>query len=442
MSFLLDCLYAAAGAALLPYWLWKLPQARRYRAGLVERLGFAPSLEPLQPRLWIHCASVGEAGIPRRLVSAFQRQRPDWDIVFSTNTDTGAERLRTLYPARTVFHTPLDFACCVGRALDRVRPDLILLVELEMWPNFLLAAGARGVPVAIVSGRIGEGSRRLLRALLRFFPDLRDILQLCCARSEDDAGGFMAAGLNPETVFTCGSLKYDTLATEADPEQARHLERMFNLVGDAPVLVAGSTHDGEELLVAAAYRDLKIEFRRLRLVIAPRHIERADRVQAALEDRGFTVCRKTELEKRGEPAPENAVCLVDTIGDLVACYSLANCAFVGRSLLPPGGGQNMMEPAALGTAVLVGPHTGNFRPEMRLLERHGAVKVAQNPRRLSEEIKLLLREPERAEQMARAARRLVRQSRGATERTLARLEPLLRDVEQDKVKCGRAPRNA
>lgn len=426
---LLDCLYAAAGAALLPYWLWKLPQARRYRFGLLERMGLMPRLDGARRRLWIHCASVGEAAVPRRLVARFRRERPDWDVAFSTNTDTGAERLRSLYPDCTVFHAPLDFTCCVRRALGRVRPDLVLLVELEMWPNFLQACLTRGIPVAIVSGRIGEGSRRLLRAILLFFPHLREAVRLCCARSADDARGFVEAGLEPDRVFTCGSLKYDALATEVGPAQRDRLSRLFNLAGDAPVLVAGSTHEGEELLVATAYRDLRIECRRLRLIIAPRHIERADHVAAALKARGFTVCRKTELEQRGESATEDAVCLVDTIGDLVACYSLADVAFVGRSLLPPGGGQNMMEPAALGTAVLVGSYTGNFRPEMRLLERHGAVKVVRDRRELVREVKRLLRRPELAGKMAEAGRRLIRQSRGATRRTLARLEPLVREAE-------------
>ncbi len=429
MSRLLDCIYAVAGLFLLPLWLWKLPTAPRYRAGLGERLGWAPVLRPNRRRLWIHCASVGEASIPRRLVARLRERYPRWEIVFSTNTDTGAGRLRELYPDSTVFYMPLDFSFTVGRALDRVRPDLVLLVELEIWPNFLRACRRQGIPAAIVSGRIGPGSRRFLRMLQRFFPAVWKAVALCCARSEEDAAGFQEAALPAEKVFTCGSLKYDALTTEVDAARRRELARLFNIPPGAPVLVAGSTHPGEEAILAAAYRDLKLAHRELRLIVAPRHVERAPKVAAALRGRGLPLARKTDLDAGGGPAADGDVILLDTIGELTDCYGLATCAFVGRSLLPPGGGQNMMEPAALGKPVLVGPYTGNFRPEVNLLKRHDALIVVRDRTELVEQVAGLLSHPEKARCIGSAARELVLQSRGATARTLERLSGLLAEAE-------------
>ncbi len=433
MSWVFNCVFGAAAACLVPYWLWKLPQGRRYRAGILQRLGFVPHL-PTSPRLWLHCASVGEAAIPRRLVAEIRRRRPGWEIVFSTNTDTGARRLEELYPESRVFYMPLDFSFCVGRALERVRPSMVLLVELEIWPNFLEACRARHVPVAIVSGRIGRGSRRLLRVLNRLWPHLWDGVRICCARSREDAAGFRAVGMCEEAVCTSGSLKYDALRTDFRPAELEQMARTFAIEPGDPVLVAGSTHRGEEAALAGAYRDLKIKHRRLRLIIAPRHIERAAQIRAALRSRGFSIAEKTVLDAEQRSAPEDAVILLDTIGELTKCYALATCAFVGRSLNPPGGGQNMMEPAALGKPVLVGPHTGNFRPEMRLLRENDAVLAVRDRAELVRELDRLLSNPDQAGTIGRAARSVILESQGATERTLTKLEGVFRQAELSREK--------
>ncbi|MFO8006522.1 MAG: glycosyltransferase N-terminal domain-containing protein [Candidatus Brocadiia bacterium] len=424
MSWVLDAIYLLAALALLPYWLWKLPQAERYRAGILQRLGGAPPGDPDRPRLWVHCASVGEASIPRRLVARFRRRHPKWDIVFSTNTNTGAQRLRELCDDCTVFYMPLDLSFCVRRAMRRVAPSALVLVELEVWPNLLEVCRQSGIPVAIVSGRINAGSARRLHTLHRLWPPLWDALRLCCARSEREAERFRRAGIAPERVITCGSLKYDNLKTEPDADKLAAIEEAFGLDEEAPVLVAGSTHRGEETILAAAYRDLKIRHRRLRLIIAPRHVERARQVQAALEARGFEVARRTELDGARRPGSE-AVLLLDTIGELVACYALATCVFVGRSLLAPGGGQNVIEPAALGKPILTGPHTGNFRPEMQLLLEGDAAIVVRDRADIVREVDRLLSRPGQAARLGSAARSVVLQSRGATERTLRRLEAVL-----------------
>jgi len=425
MSWLLDCLYLVAGVCLLPLWLLRLPRAPRYRAGLLQRLGMSPRLPPNRRRLWIHCASVGEAAIPKELVTQFRRRHPDWHVVFSTNTDTGAARLRALYPGATVFFMPLDFSACVALALRRVAPSLLVLVELEVWPNLAAACVARGVPMAIVNGRITAGSQRLLSAVGRLWPRLWEPVLLCCARSAEDARRFARAGVPADRVFDCGMLKCDQPIAQPPLEELARLRALLRIAPGATVLVAGSTREGEEGMVAAAYRDLARKYRRLRLIVVPRHVERAREAVAAVRGRGLLAVTKTDLDMGRAEATGAEVVVVDTIGDLLACYALATVTFVGGSLIPPGGGQNVMEPAALGKAVLTGPHTANFRPEMEMLAGAGAALVVADAAELTHELDRLLRDPAEARRMGAAGRRAVERTRGASERALQRLEALL-----------------
>ena len=427
MIWLLDCLYLALGACLLPLWLVNLPRARRYRAGLRQRLGWPPRLPPDRKRLWIHCASVGEAAIPRLLVEQFRKRHPDWQIVFSTNTDTGTARLRALYPGATVFFMPLDLSPCVALALRRIAPSLLVLVELEVWPNMAAACAERRIPIAIVNGRINEGSQRLLGALRRLYPRLWRGVPVCCARSAEDAEGFARAGLPVDRIFNCGMLKCDQPARELPPEELARLRALFHIAPGVPVLVAGSTRAGEESILAEAFRDLTRKYRRLRMIVAPRHVERAREAMAAVRGRGLPAVAKTDLDTGWNAATGNEVIVVDTIGDLPACYALATAAFVGGSLIPPGGGQNVMEPAAQGKPVLTGPHTANFRPEMEMLAAAGAVQVVRDASELTDELDRLLLDPARVERMGAAGRRTVEANRGASERTLKHLEALMPD---------------
>ncbi len=438
MRWLLNCLYLDVLFCALPYWLWKIPQARRYRAGVPERLGFSPRMDDGRRRLWIHCSSVGEASIPRKLVEEFRESYPDWDVVFSTFTDTGAERLRKLYPDCTVFYWPLDLSFCVENCLNRVEPSAVVLVELEVWPNFMDACARMGIPVSIINGRISDRSAHALRCLSRLVPRLWKPVELCCARSGVDARRFAATGIGEERVFNLGSLKYDALHMQADSDKVKALQRQFRLAPDAPVLVAGSTHPGEEDIICQVYVELKREFSDLRLIIVPRHIERAEKVAARIGSFNLPFSRKTELDADRTSVTGDEAILVDTIGDLVACYDLATCVFVGRSLKPPGGGQNMMEPAALGKPVLVGPHTGNFKPEMALLKQEDAVLQVQDAEELWRQLHRLLSDRQFARAQGGRARAAVLRSQGATMRTFRKLQRML----EGKGLCADSARSA
>ncbi|NLW51376.1 MAG: glycosyltransferase [Candidatus Brocadiaceae bacterium] len=424
MIWLMDCVYLAVGAFLLPFWLLKIPTAPRYRAGILQRLGLSPRLDPGRRRLWIHCASVGEAAIPTMLVADFRRRFPDWQIVFSTNTDTGAARLRELHPGATVFYLPLDLSPCVALALRRIAPTVLLLVELEFWPNLTGACAERGVPIGIINGRITGGSQRMLKAMSRLWPRLWRGVSVCCARGPDDAEGFIRAGLARERVFDCGMLKCDQPPAEPLPEELARLQSMFQIAAGAPVLVAGSTRVGEESILAAAYRDLISKYRRLRMIVVPRHVERAREAVAAVRGRGLPAVTKTDLDLGRATADGTEVIVVDTIGELSACYALATVTFVGGSLLPPGGGQNVMEAAALGKPVLTGPYTTNFRTEVELLRAAGTAVLVRTAADLVDEVDRLLLDPVRARGIGAAGRRTVERNRGASERTFRHVEKL------------------
>lgn len=425
MRWLLNVANFLGLCAIAPYWLWKMPQARRYRCGLLERLGFVPRRQTRRRRLWVHTVSVGEAAIPRDLVALFREEYPGWEVVFSTATDTGLDRLRKLYPGSSAFYWPLDLSPCVDRALDRIGPDAVVLVELELWPNFQLACAERRIPVMIVNGRINPGSAVLLRVLSRLQPAVWGAVAECCARSPEDARRFVRAGLARERTFCTGSLKYDTLALAPDAARLEALRKLFALAPGAPVLVAGSTHPGEEEVLCRIHLALMDEYPDLRLVLVPRHIERASALDRKLTTDGVKVLRKTLLDEGRRTAAGDEVILVDTIGDLPACWSLATCAFVGRSLCKPGGGQNMMEPAALGRPVIVGPHTGNFRPEMQLLNAREAVVVVDDEEQLEAEFRRLLSDRQAAALLGERSRRAIMESQGATGKTMAHLERVI-----------------
>jgi 3-deoxy-D-manno-octulosonic-acid transferase len=425
----LDALYWEVLVFAFPFWLWKVPQARRYRAGIFQRLGFVPRREGGGRCLWVHCSSVGEASIPRELVRRFRERHGEWEVVFSTFTDTGAERLRKLYPDCEVFYWPLDLSCCVDRALGRLRPDAVLLVEQELWPNFLLGCRERGVPVGVVNGRMRARSVPLVRGIGRLVRPMWEAVKMCCARSEADGWRFGEAGLDAGRIEVSGSLKYEALPDEVDSEVVSGLRGLFEFSGEEPVLVAGSTHPGEEIVLCRVWERLRQRHPDLRLVVVPRHIERGADLAEELTSAGFEVARKTDLDAgAGEPS-EDAVILVDTIGDLVGCYGLATCAFVGRSLFAPGGGQNMMEPAALGVPVIVGRQTGNFEPEMEVLRDRGAVVEVTDEGDLERAVGKLLTDAEHRLELGERGRRAIRENRGAAEATLDAIQRMMLEEE-------------
>lgn len=366
-------------------------------------------------RVLVHGVSVGEIKASQSLVDAL---RVDYEVVVSASTNTGMEVARQLYPELQVVRFPLDIYRVVQRFLNRVRPDWVVLLELEIWPNFLKKANRMGCPVAVVSGRITEGSFDNYRRFGATLPQFNRIT-LFAAQSERYAERFAGLAGSAERVMVTGNVKVDGLRTGPQPRDEA-FERLIRLAGPQPgqpVLVAGSTHDPEEALVCGAFREACPE---ARIIIVPRHPPRAEQVLADLAAMGERAQRWTDLLSGAESVDPQRPLVVDTIGELERIYGLATLVFVGGTLVAHGG-QNMLEPAAKGLPVLYGTSTENFMQEAALLEEAGAALRVQDAGELTQKVRALLADEGLRETMARAGVQAVVGQRGATYRTLLAL---------------------
>jgi 3-deoxy-D-manno-octulosonic-acid transferase len=423
---LIDLGYLAAGITLSPWLLYKFASDRRCRTGLPERLGFHAPRDPARPALWFHCVSVGEVLTGQSVVDAFGGRHPDWEVVVSTTTTTGQEVARKRFPARRVVYYPIDWGGAGARAMDRLRPTAIAMLELELWPNYFLHAARRGIPIFILNGRITEKSVRrfgLIRPIVR--AALKSVA-VVCAQGEEHAERFRRLGVPADRVTVTGNLKFDGAPS---PAAAPHDDPTIRRLGIRPqdlVWIGGSTHDPEEKLILNAQAALRARHPRLRLVLVPRHPERAEAVAKEVAAHGLR-CYKSSSLATGAAPPANlqdAVIVVDTVGELRKLYGIATLAFVGGSLIRHGG-QNLIEPAALGCPVLFGPHVENFREIADALLAAGAAVQVPDAAALETAAGDLMAHPDRLAAMAQAGRRTVDAGRGATDRTLDVLERCL-----------------
>jgi 3-deoxy-D-manno-octulosonic-acid transferase len=425
MRFLLDAFYLAALVVLAPWLVSKAVTTGKYRRGLWRKLsGTAIDREGNSPCAWFHGVSVGEIHLLRQLVGAFRRRHPGWECVVSTTTDTGYDEARKHFPHLPVFFWPLDLSWAVRRALCRVRPSLIVLAEGELWPNVLLAAEEQGVPVAVINARMSPRSFDRYRRLGRLARRLVAKVSLFAAQTAEYARNLRLLGAS--NVHVAGSVKYDGTTADRNNPKTAELRRLLAVEPEDMVLIAGSTQEPEEEVALGIYRLLRAQYPRLRLILVPRQKDRFDEVAGLLGRSGEPLVRRSELgDRRAKPQAAKPIILVDTIGELGALWGLADVAFVGGSLDGRRGGQNMIEPAAYGAAVLFGPHVWNFRDAAsRLIAAGGAVQVADAAALEGAVRRLLADEAERT-RMGTAARRFVKEQQGATERTLNLLDDLL-----------------
>jgi 3-deoxy-D-manno-octulosonic-acid transferase len=367
----------------------------------------------------VHAVSVGEvlAAIP--LVRQIEARWPALPILMSTVTETGRGVGMQRLPSKPFVFFPLDFGWAVNRALDRIRPCAVLLTETELWPSFIRACGRRGIPVVAVNGRISPRSYPRYRRVRFWFGRVLKGVRLFCMQTPEDAARIRDLGAPPDRVHVVGNLKFD-LAGDEDPGEGARVRAMLGVAAERPVLVAGSTHKGEEPQVLDAFRRVRTRIPDLALVLAPRHPERLDEVAGLLREAGLPWVRRSQA-----PAPDGtAVVLVDTMGELARLYAAGTVVYVGGSLVPIGG-HNVLEPAAHGRPVLFGPHMGNFAEMARLFLEQGAGVQVQDVAGLATETLRLLADPAEASRMGSAGRRIVATHRGAARRTLALLEEVL-----------------
>lgn len=425
MPVLLDLIYIVLLVGCSPYLLYRALRDGKYREGWAEKfLGRAPSRVGDRECVWFHAVSVGEVLVLRSLVREFAARRGDWQIVISTTTKTGLAVARSTFPDLVTFYAPLDFSWAVRRAIARVRPTVLALVELELWPNLIHAAKQSGASVAIINGRLSarsfQGYGRLrcpLGATIRR-------LDVVAAQSDEYALRFASLGVPRPHIAITGSIKYDGLESDRDNPKTLAFRRELGLAGGEVVFIAGSTMEGEEAAALTAFQAARSRFPGIRFIVAPRHPERFDAVARLLSNRGERVARRSapvEVTSRGVPP----VLLIDTIGELAAVWGLADVAFVGGSLFPGRGGQNMMEPAAYGASVMFGPHISNFKEAVDGLLRCDGARMVANENELTSALIRDLEEPETATERGVRARSFVLAQNGASQRTVQEIERLV-----------------
>jgi 3-deoxy-D-manno-octulosonic-acid transferase len=428
MPFLLNAVYLALLVVYSPWLAYKAIRSGKYRSGWPEKLlGRAPLRIGDRPCVWFHAVSVGEVLLLRPIVEGLARRRPGWDVVVSTTTPTGLAVARRTYPDLVTFFAPLDFSWSAGHAIARVRPTVLALVELELWPNLVWSAKRAGARVAIINGRLSTRSHRGYRRLRGpLGPTLRRI-DTVAAQTHEYAERFVDLGVPRPRVRVTGSVKYDGLETDRGNARTLAMRRALGISAADLVFVAGSTMEGEESAALAAYLAARRKHPRLRLVIVPRHAERFDKVAWWLAEERQPFIRRSDSAhvSRAGLEGEPPVILIDTLGELSAVWGLADVAFVGGSLLPGRGGQNMMEPSAFGASVLFGPYTDNFRETVEELLSRGAARRVEDPAGLTTALLEDLDDPEAATARGAAARDFVLAQHGAADRTLSELDKLV-----------------
>jgi 3-deoxy-D-manno-octulosonic-acid transferase len=384
------------------------------------RARFARDLPDLpQEGLWLHGVSVGEVEIARRLVREISGLAPETPMVVTATTATGLDLAKRGLPEGVpAVPCPLDLPGALGRFLDASWPRALVIVETELWPEMLHQAGGRGIPVAVVNGRLSDTSFRKYQRVRSLLGPLLDPLSLILARSPADAERFAALGVNPSSIRVAGNIKYDL---EPDAEPLPWAERIQPAAGGRPVVVAGSTMDGEEKVILELADRCAKAGRPIFLILAPRHPERFDLAADLVEAKGLALSRRSA--GRG-PDPDSDVFLLDTIGELSRAYRSATVAFIGGSLAPTGG-HNPLEPAVWGVPVLSGPHVHNFVEVYDEMTAAGAAVIVRDVNGLTDGVNAWLDNPRAAGVAGAAGRAVVEANRGATARTAAALLELM-----------------
>lgn len=419
MPWLLNLAYVALLLAVSPVLLYRRWVLGKYRDGWTEKLwGQLPERSGSKPCLWLHAVSVGEVLQLRPMMKRLIAQRPDWDFVITTTTRTGLDVARKEFAQHTVCYFPLDFSWAARRAISRIKPSAIVLVELELWPNFILTANRLGVPLALINGRVSEKSFRGYRRIRPLIARLLSGFHLLAAQNEEYAERLRKLGAPSERLHITGSIKFDGVQSDRSNPRTSELRQFFGLNPRSQVFIAGSTQSPEEAYALDAWQTLRHEVPNLRLILVPRHKERFEEVAALVASRGWKLKRRSSgigMDESAHSADE--VLLLDTLGELGACWGLADFAFVGGSFSQRGG-QNMLEPAAYGAAVLFGPNTWNFRDIVEQLLARDAARVVRSETELTNAVRELLNSPAAAAQLGERAKELVATQQGAATRTL------------------------
>lgn len=423
--FLYNILLHAASIVLLPYFLLKMLTAKKYREGIPERFGFVDRAKFKNLKggkaVWVHAVSVGEVKAVLPVLKLLKRRRPDVRIVLSTVTATGnrtaAKEGKGLIDALIFF--PLDLSWAIKRVARMVKPAMFIVVEKEFWPNAFRTMYDMGAPVVIINGTMSDRSAKRFGKLGFLFRDVFSRVSLFLARTEEDLKKALSSGVSSERAQVSGNIKFDLAPALMDNQFVAKLKESVGIAPGTKVITAGSTHPGEEEMVLSAFEALSNEFSGLKLVIAPRHPERFGEVEAMLRKSGVDFARRS----KGGHAD---IVLLDSIGELMTVYSFSDIAIVGGSLVPGIGGHNLLEPAYFGKPVVYGPYLTTYLGMAEMLEAEGGAIRAASVKELTEALRTLLSNELQMKRTGANAKKVVETNRGASERTVAAIERLLR----------------
>jgi len=423
MTIVYDFLFFILALSFLPYLVLK----KKIHRGFGMRLGFFPrsliagEKAQTSPRIWIHAVSVGEVAAIAGLLRRIKQKFPDYRIVLTTVTITGYSlAVSQLKEVDTVMFAPLDFSFVVEKYIRLIRPRIYLAVETEIWPNLFWALKKNAVPIVLVNGRISDQAFPWYFRLRFLFKKILEGVSMFCMQSQYDAERIVKLGIPVEKVMVVGNLKFDDL-----PSVQEFQFKNFGFKKNETIWIAGSTHPGEEEIILKIFKSLAAQFGDLRLIIAPRHIERTNEVWNLALKFGFQPIKLSELSSKVPMEMDSQkIIIVDTIGQLKSLYSLSRIVFVGKSLAV-GGGQNIIEPAFFGNAVVVGPLMQNFRDIMEVFLKDQAILQVEDAQELEEKTKFLLDHPAQRDRLGQAAQKVIEKYRGATDQSLEVIEKVL-----------------
>ena len=428
---LYNCLFFVVYLAMLPLFLVRMRRRGGYRARMGDRFGRYPAglFDAVERPVWIHAVSVGEVGVAGQMMRALRERDPSIRFVLSTTSSTGWRQAEgQVGPGDVLIYNPLDFPLCVRRALDAVRPRAIILTESEIWPNFIRAARRRGLPIFLVNARVSDRSAPRYRALRWFFGEVLRCFTRIFAQSGLDAERLLAAGAAKETLEVTGSFKFDVAHRRPDKEA-----ELREWVGGGEILLGGSTWPGEDAALLRIYRELLAAHPAAKLVIAPRHFEKADAVEENIRAAGFECARRSKMSGRvAAPQPGGTVWLCDTTGEMMGLFGIATVAFGGKSLCEHGS-QNMIEPCLCGVATVVGPYTENFRPVMSDLLAADAILQVDGEDSLRAETLRLFGDPAAREALGARAAEAVRRRCGVVGRCADEMLSIMRAAPAEAV---------
>ena len=428
--FLYDIALFVVGLFLVPYFAWKSFRKGRVRKGMLERFGFfsGAQLKKLKGRrpLWIHSVSVGETRAVLPLVRALRKEYPQACLLVSTVTETGREVARKINEADLCLYFPFDLSWVIRRVFSKINPAAVIIVETEIWPNFVSIANDSGIPVVLVNGRLSDHSFPRYRAGKFFIQKILTKFSALCMQTELDGQRIKAIGGPREKIFITGNLKFDSKIVTFDQEEVEQIRRDLKIPFDVPVVVAGSTHEGEETDLILTYIRLLEKWTDLVFILVPRHPGRCKNVGEMISSHGVSFALRSEISSRDDCLVPGEVLLVDTIGEMLKLYAFADIVFVGGSLVPIGG-HNILEGSMLKKPVVFGPYMNNFKQISKLLQKSGGGVCVENKDDLLHTLERLLNNAEERLTIGNNGFDLLEKNKGATEKTLKIIKTIMRD---------------